>query len=500
MTGVSLGNSFCITMITTVQDILAKIPVEILRGRVISFLTPKEAIRAYFATATYDHSNARENWSSTLDQFASGEDEIVLNSNEAVRWFLQHPHIQLSNIRFGSNVSDNLLSDHQLVRHANALSFNGCIRLSSVSMANMVRYCIQLQKLDLTMCRVQEHLTVCISELENLTTLSLALVLSITHAELMNIMTRCTKLRNLNLYGSEVLGPSALIALAPLCSALEVLDLSRNLNANHDALYSVCYHARSLRELNVSSCWSLDYRALGALAEHCHDLCKLDISNVRHSSIDDAAILPLSVSRKHLTEFKANGHRNIRGHCITLLVIECRNLQVLELSETAINDDILVSISRHCTELRRLNISSCQVTDAGVRAVAASCTTLTCLVLKHCTRLTDLSVVTIARKCCLLRELSISDCVRITDFGVIELGQHCGTLQVLNLSHCRKVSDVGVTAVAAGCQELQWVCLNYCSIVTDVSIVELYLYCRKMKVVQAFGTNVSENTRTIYGL
>lgn len=41
-------------------------------------------------------------------------------------------------------------------------------------------------------------------------------------------------------------------------------------------------------------------------------------------------------------------------------------LRVLELAETGATDEVLLGIASHCTHLRHLNISSCQVTDIGV--------------------------------------------------------------------------------------------------------------------------------------
>ena len=107
----------------------------------------------------------------------------------------------------------------------------------------------------------------------------------------------------------------------------------------------------------------------------------------------------------------------------------------------------------------RYNGNNKQITDAGARALAASCIFLTEIQLSN-THVTDVGVEALVNSCSVLMTLlNLNDCVQVTDKGVQALARHCEHLRKVELRNTQ-VSDTGARALADWCDNLRQIDLN----------------------------------------
>ena len=104
-----------------------------------------------------------------------------------------------------------------------------------------------------------------------------------------------------------------------------------------------------------------------------------------------------------------------------------------------------------CTELRRVNLSHCAVTDATCVALSESCRKLTHVSIEGA----DVSDEGVAALATLgLESLSLAGVVAVSDASLVSLGK-CKDLEVLNLMWCAKITSAGLEALAAGAPHLR---------------------------------------------
>ena len=106
----------------------------------------------------------------------------------------------------------------------------------------------------------------------------------------------------------------------------------------------------------------------------------------------------------------------------------------------------------------RYNGKDKQITDAGARALAASCIFLTEIQLSN-THVTDVGVKALAKSCSNLTRIGLNGCTQVTDAGVQALARHCEYLQNVELRNTQ-VSDTGARALADCCDNLRQIDLN----------------------------------------
>ena len=68
-------------------------------------------------------------------------------------------------------------------------------------------------------------------------------------------------------------------------------------------------------------------------------------------------------------------------------------------------------------------------------------------------------------------------CTDVTDEGVKDIAATCPRLEELSLHCCRQITDVGVIAVAEGCPRLRSINLSYCTQVTAAALKTLLARC-----------------------
>lgn len=265
------GHHIRSTMCTNMQDVVRKLPVEVLRGRVLPFIPLSAAVRLCLAFTKRDGSTTdiHEYIRDYMHKGLSDDiiTELVIASKQAISWFLR-ADICLPNVRFGRGIAPDLLKDCTPVQRTRAVSLNGCTRLSSAEIEMFLTPFTHLERLDLTLCKLQPGLVACIGRMMHLTMLNLSLITTVKLDEIRMILTNCIRLRELNVHGNTHLTTVAVSRVAPLCSALTALDLS-HIYLDSSAIHEVCRFGSNLQELNLRASGSINYTAMSCMADHC---------------------------------------------------------------------------------------------------------------------------------------------------------------------------------------------------------------------------------------
>ena len=188
-------------------------------------------------------------------------------------------------------------------------------------------------------------------------------------------------------------------------------------------------------------------------------------------------------------------------------------IEKLNLSITKISDQALVALSA-CTALEFLCINSgrpdvritdagCSalrtltrlteldldclwdISDAGIVAIAPTCTALKSINLRLCRQVGDEAVQALAAGCPNLADVNLGGWRPLSDAGVQALGT-IPVLQRLTLAGCREITDLGIIALTA-CKELEYLDLMNVKLVTDTSIVALADSCTSLERILLWG-------------
>eukprot|EP00899_Mesostigma_viride_P005740 jgi/Mesvir1/15167/Mv04848-RA.1 len=161
------------------------------------------------------------------------------------------------------------------------------------------------------------------------------------------------------------------------------------------------------------------------------------------------------------------------------LIGRCQEVKYLNLAGCKdVTHATLVAVAGSCTGLEALDVSSCDVGDAGVQAVAEHCQGLRRLTMFDCSLVSDGTLRSLAQHAPQLEALEASG-TSVTDEGITALAQGCKHL--LRLVVPEGVTDVGITQVAARCPDLEQLGVHGTHRVTDVSLTSLAAGCPRMR-------------------
>ncbi|XP_027332535.1 F-box/LRR-repeat protein 3-like [Abrus precatorius] len=393
-----------------------------------------------------------------------------------------------------------------------------CIGVTDFGVGLIAIKCKQIRSLDLSYLPITEKCLHHILQLKHLEDLVLEHCLGIDDEGLATLKASCKSMKMLNLSKCQNISHIGLTSLTNGAHNLEKLILSYSLAVTIDlakclqsfprlqlvkldcsvgtssGLKAIGNLCASLKELNLSKCVAVTDDSLSYLVQRHKDLEKLDITCCR--KITHASIYCLTNSCSRLTSLRMESCSLVNRDAF-LFIGQCQLLEELDVTDTEINDEGLVSISR-CTKLSSLKLGLClKITDNGLKHIANSCSDLKHLDLYRSSRITDegitaislgcpsLEVINIAynnnvtdtslvslSKCLKLRTLEIRGCPQISPAGLSNIAVKCRHLEMLDIKKCYKINDSGMIQLAQHSQNLKQIKLSYCS-VTDMGLIAL---------------------------
>eukprot|EP00899_Mesostigma_viride_P002864 jgi/Mesvir1/12579/Mv10328-RA.1 len=181
-----------------------------------------------------------------------------------------------------------------------------------------------------------------------------------------------------------------------------------------------------------------------------------------------------------------------------------------------VSNSSLMDLAWHCPDLESLDVSRCEVSGLGVRAVVKSCHKLRRLAAVRCKSLDNDVLACLAQHCPQLEELYVgTTCVddaglsalshgcdrlrvlmaagtSVTDAGIRHVAERCLSLEEVGLRACQGVTDASVESLAACCPLLRHLDIAVCRQVTDASLVALASKCAGIRHLDVSATAVTD--------
>ncbi|XP_075664541.1 uncharacterized protein LOC142634148 isoform X1 [Castanea sativa] len=319
-------------------------------------------------------------------------------------------------------------------------------------------------------------------------------------------------------------GPVTDLGVSELSSRLNNLikiDLSGNQFITDKSLIHLSSRCVLLREIAVRDCAFITQNAIAFTISHSPGLKSIAVNEIGFPSVDDV--------------FKES-------------FLHAKVLSDLDLSNSFVSDELLISIVEACLPLNKLILARCHgftfaglllllskyhslslisiegmnfLTDQNINELSKFFSKLTSINLGLCSKLTNSTFFTLTRNCPLLNEINMErtnlgkeECP--TKFVVnpqvksLNLAQNgklsnesikkfvaiCPNLQVLNLSSCRGITEEGFEEIFKRCSEIRHLEINYFSAITDF---EIDSEVSKLEKLSAKGSGLNDEALAMVG-
>ncbi|XP_044269488.1 F-box/LRR-repeat protein 7 [Tribolium madens] len=248
---------------------------------------------------------------------------------------------------------------------------------------------------------------------------------TVTNNALFELVTRCANLQHLDVTGCVKISCISINPGPDSSRRLQVqyLDLTDCSGLQDSGLRVIVHNCPQLTHLYLRRCVQITDAGLKFVPSFCTDLKELSVSdcvNITDFGLYELGKLGpvlryLSVAKCH--QVSDAGLKVIARRCYKLRYLNARGCE-------AVSDDAIIFLARSCTRLCALDIGKCDVSDAGLRALAESCPNLKKLSLRSCDLVTDRGVQCVAYFCRGLQQLNIQDC-QITLEGYRAVKKYC---------------------------------------------------------------------------
>ena len=210
-------------------------------------------------------------------------------------------------------------------------------------------------------------------------------------------------------------------------------------------LVSLSKFARSLTSIVLTNCAAITDRGVLTLAQSCPSLSAVNFAHcplLTNLSLLHIADSPVAA---HLTAVTFSHCHRIDDHGTAYLVNRATALVTLRVAQCiAVTDRTLQFLARRLSAtgcaVREVDLFRCPVTDRGLVALGGvrrvGWSGLNVLLLGNCSQVSDDGVRAMAAICSGLKELSLYGCTNITDVSLQALGHQCSQLHSHSAS-CR---------------------------------------------------------------
>jgi hypothetical protein len=280
------------------------------------------------------------------------------------------------------------------------------------------------------------------------------------------------------------LGSAAKLHIATSWSELTKLTVQLYEGDNNFAMFGA--RCRVLTELTIICYNSDEYVGPGP---EFFQLCAPTLRKITTTSkCFEEPVLHIIAARFPLLE-ELETTDTVTDAVLIALSTGCPCLHSLTLSSCPITDDGIVAVARN-RALVTLSLTWCSaVTDAGLRAVAENCPQLEHLRLSHMPLVTDAAIVSLGKHCRNLRgvDLHVED---LTPAGLRTLAKGCSQLEDLQLWGCYDIGPA-VEAVAEHCPKLRTLRVSHAQ-VPATALLALAKHCPCLEDVRLEGDDIRD--------
>ncbi|PNX99551.1 F-box/LRR protein, partial [Trifolium pratense] len=209
------------------------------------------------------------------------------------------------------------------------------------------------------------------------------------------------------------------------------------LNDQHVVVFSLLLG--NLVFINLSGCKKLTKSAVFALVRKCASLSEINMERIWRQSVENPdSLMDFGVYPQLKSLYFANNPW-LSDEIIIKFASIFPNLQVLDLrNSSGISDESIYQVLRRCCKIRSLNLAGCS--RVKLRRLNFEVSKLEVLNLSN-TEVDDKTLNVISRNCCGLLQLKLKFCLKVTKKGVNQVIEKCTRLRKINLMGCRKVHN-----------------------------------------------------------
>ncbi|GAU35724.1 hypothetical protein TSUD_258990 [Trifolium subterraneum] len=277
-----------------------------------------------------------------------------------------------------------------------------------------------------------------VSCLNGLTCLDLS-SLSISDELLTSIAREVLPLKRLVLQNCTGYNFAGILSLLSKCQSIQYLDLQNAEFMTDHRVAKISLLLGDLVSINLSECRKLTNSALLALVSNCPLLSEI---KMEHTSIGKN----IAKNSNDLIDFGLNpqlkslylAHNSwLRDENLILFASILPNLQLLDLSDCdCISEEGICEVLKRCCKIKHLNLAKCNV--VRLLGLNFEVSNLEVLNLSD-TNVEDETLYTISKNCCGLLQMILEKCLLVTMNGVKHVVKNCTQLREINLRDCIKV-------------------------------------------------------------
>jgi len=243
----------------------------------------------------------------------------------------------------------------------------------------------------------------------------------------------------------------------------------------------------NLISLNLRGCKHINDDCIIMIVNNCHNIQILDLSfsdNITNIGISEIGRnLQLQLQSLSIERFYYDILDNV-SDISDLGIIDiakyCTNLHTLNINGCKITNEGLYEISHNCPNLKYLDIFGCPITNLGVIDLANHCSNLTYFQFGMDESINN-SIIEIAKKCKKLETLAFAMIRCITDDTMIEVARNINSLKELYIRGNKCISDIPLIELVRNVSSnLLVLDIQGCKKMTDNLMIEIGNYCSNL--------------------
>jgi hypothetical protein len=254
------------------------------------------------------------------------------------------------------------------------------------------------------------------------------------------LLSALFKLRKVNLTRHYYINDQLLFHLFKNCQHLEEVIIVGCHRITNDGMVSALRQRPTLRSLSFTNFFNFDNCAkLFALLRNCPSLStiKMVTYSGRENTGDNSNSLIDFVVSPQIMSLQLPIGSWLTDESIKIFASIFPNLQLLDLSHCHnISEQGIFQVLKRCSNIRHLNLTYCRRVKLG--GMNFEVPKLEVLNLSD-SSVDDESLNVISKSCRGLLQLVLNGCCHVTEKGVNHVLQNCTQLRELNLGHCRQV-------------------------------------------------------------
>ncbi|XP_032227895.1 F-box/LRR-repeat protein 2 isoform X2 [Nematostella vectensis] len=310
----------------------------------------------------------------------------------------------------------------------------------------------------------------------------------ITNASIVTMVKNCTNICEIKISRCYKVSDGAVQAITDtLETKLEILNLN-NQRLITDLSLMALGACPNLKELNINGCNITTGNGLQMVTTSCPKLSCLDIGYCYRACRNGPCFITAEFLPASLTELTLHGIQ-LPGDLITKLAQRLSKIKILRLCGIqAVDDTVLEEVcSTAGGTLVELDLSACSaITDDGLSAIPRHCYVIESLILSFCSKVTGRRLFPLLedpKRAAEIRVMIANGCKAFSIDVIRKLAMSCPNLETLLLAGLKEMDDEMVSIVARQCPKLQAINLKGCELVTDAGVSELARLCPLAHVV-----------------